>query len=306
MKQQNLAQALQAKSAGFQLNPEGTDWVQSPEDIESKAQGAGLLRSAAMEQLKQIHPEYSQEQLSSAVPENLRPEQYEKFANTIKPTISAQAGITGKGLIADALNGRTAIARGNLDLQRQKTASGIAKEVNTDKIIQAADMQQNSIEKGLQQLNSKDKPITNSMLNEIQADYANALTGGRQAAQGTIHDQQMQTAQAKLANLKQYITGNPTAAATPEQVAYFKTAFNELKGLNRAIRSQRVNALTGQKEAAFGNTGAVGNVIGKLRGDASGEGLAPLSPEDQQAIQWAKANRGNADADKILQMHGIK
>lgn len=31
-----------------------------------------------------------------------------------------------------------------------------------------------------------------------------------------------------------------------------------------------------------------------------------LSSEDQQAVNWAKSNRGNADAEQILKLHGIK
>ncbi len=156
-------------------------------------------------------------------------------------------------------------------------------------------MQQNSILKGEQQLNSKDKPITNQMLNEIQNDYANAITGGRQAAQGTIHDQQMQTAQAKLANLKQYITGAPEQAATPEQIKYFKTAFNELKGLNKQIRKSRIDTLSEGSEAAYGNEGAFGRVIGTQRKNANGQGLIqqPAAPATQSGPKIGDVEDGH-------------
>lgn len=323
-----LAKALQAKLGGVQLNAAGTGYDDTPEKAEQgrvgllkttaegqeydpKSPHAGLLRNIAIQQIKSAHPDYSDEQVSKIVPEGLSASQYKEAAGLLKPELSGYYNMQGRKYQADTsrenARERNEIARGGLDLRSKNAANSINKEVMHDKVVQATDMQNNSIAKGLQQLNSKDKPITLQMLNEIQNDYANAITGGRQAAQGTIHDQQMQTLEGKAANLKQYITGNPAQAATPQQIAYFKTAFKELQGLNQGIRKQRVQTLTQGAQNAYGDQGAFGNVISNLNQNAGGESLAPqeITPEDQQAIAWAKANPKNPKALQILKLHGM-
>ncbi len=325
-KQKGLAMALQAKAAGVAMNPEGTGFVDTPETIQRDQLGklkmanemqeydpnsphAGLLKNIARQQVKALHPDYTDEQINQVVTEGGSAAQYKEAAGLLKPEITGNYGMQGRMAIANAMGGRTAVAQGNLELSKQKAANDLNKEVKNDKIVQATDMQQNSIVKGLQQLNSKDKPITVQMLNEIQADYANALAGGRQAAQGTIHDQQMKSAEGKLAEMKQFVTGEPTQAATPQQIAYFKTAFNELQGLNKQIRGSRVQNLTGGASAAFGNQGPFKNVISNLNENASGHDLIPatnLSPEDEQAIQWAKSNPKDPRSGEILKLHGVK
>ncbi len=245
-------------------------------------QTRGLLK----DQVRQVHPDYSEEQLDALVPKGQSAKQYSDSLTQIKPAISGTYMVNSRAPMAAAFERKNDIMQNqgdqriglqsqSLGLRTGKVANDLNKQFNGDPVVKATDMQQNSITKGLQQLNSTEKPITNQMLNEIQADYANALTGGRQAAQGTIHDQQMQTLQAKAANLKQYITGAPTEAATPAQVQYFKTAFNELKGLNQGIRQSRVSTLASGATAAYGDQGVFGKVIGNQMQNANGQSLQP-------------------------------
>jgi len=296
---------LQLLKAGVQEDPTGGLIPR-----QGSAQLGEAMRGAAVQNYKMANPNATDQDLESAVPHGLMPEQYKQIGDMVKPALTYQGQNARAKSYSDIGHERNQIAGASLGLREKNSANAINKQVVSDPVVKATDMQQNSISKGIQQLESKDKPITNQMLNEIQADYANALTGGRQAAQGTIHDQQMQTLQAKTANLKQYITGAPEQAATPQQIAYFKTAFNELRGLNKQIRESSVNSLTGGAQAAYGDKGAFGNVIGNLKQNASGQGLIPqaapqVSPEDQQAIDWAKANAKDPRAQQILKMHGM-
>ncbi len=285
---------LQLLKAGVQEDPNNPSGL-IPRQDDSVFTGA--LRKSTLEAYKQAYPGKTDEEYNSAVPEHLMGSQYKEIGGSIKPVITLQ----GQGKRADSFekigHERNQIAAGSLGLRQKTTANAINKQVMGDPVVKATDMQQNSIAKGEQQLNSKDKPITIQMLNEIQNDYANAITGGRQAAQGTIHDQQMQTLAAKAANLKQYITGSPEQAATPEQIKYFKTAFNELKGLNQQIRQSRVKSLTGGAEAAYGNQGVFGNVIGNLNQNANGQGLIPGSQ--------SKGTVDNSTLNQYMQKHGV-
>lgn len=298
-RQKNLSNALELHKQNLLIDPATAD-SQNPGLISAGGEdkSAALMRKIAIDQYKTLHPDYTDEQINSTIPEGLSPDQYSKAAGLLKPQIGGYYGLEKSKMATDAAKERTDVFRQNagirresLDLQRGKAAAGIADKVMLDPVVKATDMQQNSITKGLQQLNSKDKPITNQMLNEIQADYANALTGGRQAAQGTIHDQQMQTLAAKAANLKQYISGSPTQAATPEQIKYFRTAFKELQDLNSSIRQQRVQSLTANKTAAFGNQGAFGNVINQLNSDSSGQGLILKSTSNKGVPDMSREDK---------------
>ncbi len=301
MKQQNdlaqQGQQIQLATSGLIKDPE-TGLIQpSPlaaaqkqEAMQDYAKQGPLhdsLLSASQRQAKMVDPN------SMGPDAGLTNKELKEYMAATKPELSGAYMVNSRGQLADVGKERNQIMRDqgeqriglqgqSLGLRTGKVANDINKQVMGDPVVKATDMQQNSISKGLQQLSSTEKPITNQMLNEIQNDYANAVTGGRQAAQGTIHDQQMQTLQAKAANLKQYITGAPTEAATPAQVQYFKTAFNELRGLNQQIRQSRVQSLTGGATAAYGNQGAFGNVIGNLNENANGQGLIP-NPQEAPA-----------------------
>lgn len=298
---------LQLLKAGYEEDPSKQGGLVPSKD--NTAYGE-TIRGAALQNYKLANPNATDEDVEKALPHGLLPEQYKEFGNMVKPALTYQGQNARAKSYSDVGHERNQMTGKGLALRENNSANAINKQVYGDPVVKATDMQQNSISKGMQQLDSKDKPITNQMLNEIQADYANALTGGRQAAQGTIHDQQMQTMQAKAANLKQYITGAPEQAATPEQIKYFKTAFNELRSLNQQIRESRVNSLTAGSEAAYGNQGSFGKVIGNLKQNANGQGLIPqstpqVSPEDQQAIDWAQGNPKDPRAQQILKMHGM-
>ncbi len=261
---------LQLLKAGVQEDPNNPEGLIPRQD---NTAFTNALRNSTLSAYKQAYPNLKDDEYNAAVPPGLMSNQYKELGGSIKPVITLQGQADRAKSYADIGHERNNIARAGLGLRERNSANAINKQFAGDPIVKAVDMQQNSILKGEQQLNSKDKPITNQMLNEIQNDYANAITGGRQAAQGTIHDQQMQTAQARLANLKQYVTGAPEQAATPEQIKYFKTAFNELKGLNQQIRKSRIDTLSEGSDAAYGNEGPFGRVIGTQRKNANGQGL---------------------------------
>ncbi len=330
-----LAKALQAKLGGVTLNAAGTGYDDTPETqlkdkvnmakLQGEAENydkaspyAGLVRNTLKGQLHSTHPEYSDEQLNQEVPEGLLPAQYEKAAGLIKPELSGYYNMLGRKEQA-AASERNAkmrndtslqglgIRREGLDLRRSNAAQGINKEVMHDPLVRQTDLQTAAIQKGLSRLDSKEA-LTPQMLSDVEIDLAKAISGGGNAAQGTIHRVEMDTAKKKLVNLQQYLTGVPTDGATPEQRQYLKQVFTEMLSLANKIRSGRIKSLTGQASQAYGNEGAFGNVINNLNQGASGEGLVPepqLSPEDQQAISWAKSNPKSPKAAEILKLHGM-
>lgn len=323
-RQRDLNQALQAKLAGVQLNKAGTGWDDTAEGKEKSRIGmlklgseaqeydpnnahAGLLRNIAIQQVKTAHPDYGEDRVNELVPQGLSAAQYKEAAGLLKPELGGYYGLQGKQAIADAMKGRTEVARGGLDLRRGQMAQGINKQVNSDKVVQSTDQQQAAIAKGLDRLSSS-QPMTPQMFNEVQMDLANAITGGRVAAQGTIHRVEMENMASKIAQIQQKLSSSPTDINAPEMKKYLQQTFGELKNLNQRIREKRVKTLTQQASQAFGSEGPFGSVIENLNQGATGEEqiVNPMSPQDEAAISWAKANPKDPRAAQILQMHGAK
>lgn len=304
LRQQNLANALKLREEGVQIKS-GTEQSLNPE-LESSGgneQYSGLLRNVARDQLKTVHPDYNDEQLDQMIPQGLSAAQYEKAAGLLKPSIGAFATLEGRKVMANAMQGRNQIMSGNLDLNRAKAASGISDKVNKDKVVQATDLQQAAIAKGLDRLNSN-QPMTPQMLNEVQMDLANAITGGRVAAQGTVHRVEMQNMAQKMANLQQYLSSNPTDVNSPGIKKYLKQTFDELNQLNQKIREKRVKNLTGQAKQAYGTQGPFGGVISDLEQNANGENQI-VSPEQQfspDVLQYAKAHNISPEQAQAIKL----
>lgn len=220
----------------------------------------GLLKDT----LKQIHPSYSDDQLEALAPKGQTAKAYTDQIGLIKPDVMAQAMIQSRAPMGQAMLDRNKIQQAGLDLRTGKVASDTGKAMINDPIVKAADQQNNSINKGLNRL-SGDEPVTPQMWNELNIDLANAISGGRMAAQGTIHEVQMQDAEQKLAQMQQYVSGHPQDIGSPAMKEYLKSNFNDLKALNQNVRKSRIDYLGSNATAAFGGNQAVGNVVNNLK-----------------------------------------
>lgn len=90
-----------------------------------------------------------------------------------------------------------------------------------------------------------------------------------------------------------------------KMAAQYWEKFGTLKGFQGSALldpSTLTADLPGDKATAKGQ--GVGS--GLLNAIQPQSGADTVSSEDQQAIQWARQNRGNPDAEQILQLHGIK
>ncbi len=290
-RQDTLDQALKAKLAGVKMNSSGDAWEYTPEKEKEIELGklksssemqkydptnphAGFLRNIAIQQIKSSHPEYSDEQVSGLVPEGLSADQYKEATGLLKPELSGYYSMKGREAMANVYGERNKIQREGLNLRQGQVAEGINKKVMNDKIVSAADSQQAAINKGLDRLNSG-QAMTPQMFNEVQIDLANAITGGRTAAQGTIHRVEMDNMASKIAEIQQKLSSSPTDINAPAMKKYLKDTFTELRNLNKSIRQKRVKALTNQSAQAYGTEGSFGNVINNLNEDAAGENLLP-------------------------------
>jgi hypothetical protein len=74
------------------------------------------------------------------------------------------------------------------------------------------------------------------------------------------------------------------------------------KPIDRSLLAQMIGE---QAKASVGADPTMQKMAGKTPAPSAPQSKQ-LSDEDKQAIEWAKANRGNPDADAILALHGVK
>ncbi len=264
---------------------------------------AETIRGAAVRQAKLTNPNLTDDQLEQQIPHGLMADQYEKLAGIMKPEIAGYYGMQGKQAFANAYKDvgtqRNQIASGNLDLRKSNQAMQFGKGVNNDKIVLASDQQNNAIQKGVNALNSG--TVTPQLWHEIQIDLANAISGGRTAAQGTIHNVTADTMATKAAQMEQYVTSHPEDIGSPQMKQYVKDRLMELQKLNQKIKQDRVKELGQTAGQAAPNNQYVSSVIGGLNSSAAPQ----MAPEDKQAIEWAQGNPKDPRAQKILKAHGM-
>jgi hypothetical protein len=168
------------------------------------------------------------------------------------------------------------------------------------------------------------KNLDPTMMTELMANMGAVLSSGGQPAEGLIHNLTPKTLGGDVAKIQQWVTGNPTGA---DQQAFVQQAINLAKReeatIEPQIRAAQMEKVPGfvhlrQKDRArFDRTlrgvgidpatvDDSGALIALEKAAAAGGGATGgggLSPADQKAVDWAKKNPGNPDAQNILKLH---
>jgi hypothetical protein len=84
---------------------------------------------------------------------------------------------------------------------------------------------------------------TEQLVNEINSEYVNAMTGSNNAALGKQERTEYKTAAGKWANIKQTITGNPESIKSPEIIKQIEDQVNSLNENYQSILKTRAKSL---------------------------------------------------------------
>jgi hypothetical protein len=107
--------------------------------------------------------------------------------------------------------------------------------------------------------------LTPQMLNEVQQGIANAISGGGSAGLGKTEQIEIQTAQQKIAELKQKFTSDPTPVNDPKLIQYFHDTLERLGDaydINAYSRAQQI--FQGRSKAYKNNPAALEVMKDKL------------------------------------------
>lgn len=231
----------------------------------------------------------------------------------LKPDISGQYGIL-KQLYSPMVQ----VKQGQLDVARDNQASSAVDKVTNDSQMKSHVQRVQGADRILGQLDAaKSGKIvdTNQLLNDINTEYVNLLTGSNNSALGKQERTEYTTMAGNLAATLQKIKGSPESINSPEILGQLETQVRDLKGNYQGqikARGQMLqrnyahnpNATQAQQDKIAEMTNQFGG------GDQpQGQGLlgaqAPMPhPQDAAAVQWAQANPKDPRSAAILKANG--
>lgn len=255
--------------------------------------------------------EATQPGLGKTIPENMSAAELREQTKEglLGKQVSGIYGMQGRQLSNNRMMDR-------LDLQRDNQAASAAGVFDKDPLLQSTQRQLSQIGVDRHTLQSS-KIVTPQMVHEIGAGIAAALNQGKSAGLGQMEMQDMGTSATKIAQLEQYLFNKPEDGASPEIKQQILDTLDRLEESYKKTQGARASQVAQGRSYAH-NPNAQKAIADKLKlYTPQGPGLqqsapptgliqAPaMTPEDQQAIQWAQQNPNDPRAVKILQLHGM-
>lgn len=175
-------------------------------------------------------------------------------------------------------------------------------------------------------LKMPDGTLVNATPQQMREAYT-ALNGliakGGSQALGQIEHMSTDTLAGKIANLKQYITGNPQGQDTPGLVEnILDTAKRESQLATKQLRRQQVQGVPNYAHLRGADKKRFDSILkgagldpasiddAGLEISAPREGGGAAHPQDSTAVEWAKTrlrdNPGDEKAKTILKLNGVK
>lgn len=233
-------------------------------------------------------------QQQSYVENRASKEKIAKLADLTK--LSGGSGLAGK---------RLEMQEKRLDLMTEKEARGA---VNNDQILkQFVPRLEGAAKIGELIQSAREGKVVknNALLGQLNAEIARLETGSQSPGLGQAEKTELMDAAAQLGAVRDRVTGKPTDSVRPEVIDAAGKLVTELsgsykKGIDARMDMLRSGMRPNQQKIVDEKHTSLKQTYGPRLG-GWGEG-----DDDAKAVEWAKQNRGNADAEQILQIHGIK
>lgn len=177
-----------------------------------------------------------------------------------------------------ALMGRRADqADTRIGIAKSRLQDSVYKSFSNDKNMMNYDNQLSQIGRGLHVLETPPGGIiTYQMVKEISNDIANALSAGKSAVDDR-HKAEFNTLAGEMARLAQFISANPTAATSPEQVAHLKGQLERIKEAFTYNMADRARTLKGDRNYVIGEANEAADKTAKYYDEKAKKVSAEIS-----------------------------
>lgn len=175
------------------------------------------------------------------IPQGITNDQFGRIAPLIKQ--KAEQDLVAKK--ADALIAATQLRANNtaagLDLRKDNQTVRAGDRISNDPQIKQLTQQDQVLGRGYEILS---KPtVTNQEFNDAQIELGNAIAGAKSGALGKLERTEYDTAQQKLAGLKQMVTGSPQDAVPKELLDRVRGLIDETRASFSRHRQERAQSL---------------------------------------------------------------
>jgi hypothetical protein len=190
-----------------------------------------------------------------------------------------------------------------LELRKGAQAAQASAPFLKDKVMMTTSQQLSQLDKGLGRIDdimSGKMPFTTTIKADLEKDMANVLSGGTSSSLGQLHRVEFAPYVAKWQAQIDKVKGYQGDINAPGYVKQVRDLMRSMKADIQKIQGGRATRIAGTIKNAYS-----GNPLAAKSIDENVQLAQPkLSPEDQKALDWAKANSDDPRAAKILQMHG--
>lgn len=312
-KQQQQAGLL---SKGLMTDPETGEVKRTPEADTAYKQQTALSDAGSPESIRKrnslkaalsvIHPD-----LPKAITDDMTGNEAQGYFDQVKPMVSGEYNVKAKAAGVDISNRR-------LQASNEKAAQ---QSVNKDTILSTYSQRADGAKKILNLMTAAEKgdfKSNQAMLGQLNAEISRLETGSQSPGLNAAEKTEMQDSAAKFHDVLDTLTGNVTGVDLSQKFAQAKGMVKDLGNsyldqINNRHDFLKAAALPGtehifdakkaQHEKAYGSA---------FQSEPSGlvpkgmiSGGAQVSPQDQQAIDWAKSHPQDPRSAQILKLHGM-
>lgn len=234
----------------------------------------------------------------------------------INKTIQGSYGMQGRQVSNDRLNQSLDLKKQQFQERQGQNASAAGQAFEHDPIITQGKKTSESLNRAIGLMDGK-TPLTAKSFNIVQQDLINALAPGGAATEGKVNRELVETAAAKLNELKlKFGNVSDLRKDQPELVQNLRDLIGQvhddyadamarqatdLHSSFSGSANPRVKSVVDEKLKRYSSEGTKG--VGS-RGMLASPAAATSPLEDQEALSWARANPKDPRAQQILQLHG--
>lgn len=318
----NALKNLQLKQAGYQIGDDGQTLVPT----EQGEQEQQLKSSQTAKQLAEADPnseesksarDYYKGLISSSnpkvdinkiIPETMSAAALKDKSALLPDYLKGVFSVQGREATSQRVGESNDIKRGflearkqSLGLQQNKIAGQVQEQIMSDPIIKQYSQTANQGARALSLFKRPD--MTYQELNDAMMEYGKAISGSGALTDSKLERTEFSTAQGKLANFAQYLSGEPQNAVPP---AIKARAMELITDLNSTVQNQIANRAETKRKlfTAPGLNAAQDYAINKFKTAPIVEensGLLPTKPKQVSDEDWKALSPAGkkALADKL-------
>lgn len=194
--------------------------------------------------------------------------------------------------------------------QDQRLAGQLVTKIHSDSVIKPSEQNMASLDKSQKILDNKSVPLSPQLLADAEQDIASALTiRGMGGTEGKIKRSELVTLSRQLAVAKQKYLNQPDIDLRKEDPALVEQIRKTNKALHDDYKTtikERKQEIAKEFQPMAENSPRIQKTIDQYINSDSKQPSINSHPQDQQAMDWAKANPNDPRSAAILKANGVE